>query len=148
MDESYRNTTIGTASHHVSQQFNYPTKFCKFCGGRVHIEAVMCTYCGRQIEELRQSAPVQSMPVQQQMPMQQPPIIVNNYNQIPVQYKEPKNKWTAFLLCLFLGVFGAHKFYEGRIGFGIVYILTAGLYGIGWFVDLICILCKPNPYYV
>lgn len=58
------------------------------------------------------------------------------------------NKWTAFFLCLFLGYFGAHKFYEGRVGMGILYLLTIGLFGIGWIVDIILILMKPNPYFV
>ena len=61
---------------------------------------------------------------------------------------KPKNKWIAFFLCLFLGYFGAHKFYEGRIGMGILYLLTIGLFGIGWIVDIILILMKPNPYFV
>lgn len=59
-----------------------------------------------------------------------------------------KDKWIAFLLCLFLGGIGAHKFYEGRIGQGILYLLTVGLFGIGWLIDTIILLCKPNPYYV
>ena len=28
------------------------TKFCKYCGGKNHKDAVVCTSCGRQIEEL------------------------------------------------------------------------------------------------
>lgn len=59
----------------------------------------------------------------------------------------PKNKWTSFFLCLFLGSFGAHKFYENRILLGIVYIFTGGIFGIGTVVDLIILLFKPNPYY-
>lgn len=59
----------------------------------------------------------------------------------------PKSKWISFLLCLFFGIFGAHKFYEGRILFGIVYLLTAGFLGLGILVDLIILLFKPNPYY-
>ena len=39
------------------------------------------------------------------------------------------------------------KFYEGKIGMGVLYIFTGGLFGIGAFVDLIVILCKPGPYY-
>ena len=58
-----------------------------------------------------------------------------------------KSKWISFFLCLFLGYLGAHKFYEGRILLGIVYILTAGLFGIGIVIDLIVLLFKPNPYY-
>ena len=59
-----------------------------------------------------------------------------------------KNKWTAFVLCLLLGYFGAHKFYEGKVGMGVLYLFTLGLFGIGWFVDLIVLLTKTNPYYV
>ena len=62
--------------------------------------------------------------------------------------KKEKNKWVALLLCLFLGIVGGHKFYEGKIGMGILYIFTLGLAGIGVLVDLIVLLFKPNPYYV
>lgn len=57
-----------------------------------------------------------------------------------------KNKWIAFLLCLFLGCFGVHKFYEGRILLGIVYLCTGGLCGVGVIIDLIILFFKPNPY--
>lgn len=58
-----------------------------------------------------------------------------------------KSKWVAFFLCLFLGVLGIHKFYEGRVLLGILYLCTAGLFGIGVIVDLIILFFKPNPYY-
>lgn len=58
-----------------------------------------------------------------------------------------KNKWVSFLLCLFLGVLGIHKFYEGRVLLGLLYLCTGGLCGIGVVVDLISLLFKPNPYY-
>lgn len=58
-----------------------------------------------------------------------------------------KSKWVSFFLCLFLGVFGAHKFYEGRVLLGILYICTGGLFGIGIIIDLIVLFFKPNPYY-
>lgn len=59
----------------------------------------------------------------------------------------PKSKWVAFFLCLFFGVLGIHKFYEGRVLLGIVYLLTLGLCGVGVIIDLIILLFKPNPYY-
>lgn len=43
----------------------------------------------------------------------------------------------AFVLCLFFGLLGAHRFYVNKIGTGILYFFTAGLFGIGWVVDLI-----------
>jgi hypothetical protein len=46
----------------------------------------------------------------------------------------------ALLLCFFLGVFGAHRFYVGKIGTGILELVTAGGLGIWWLVDMILIL--------
>ena len=57
-----------------------------------------------------------------------------------------KNKWVAFWLCFFFGVIGAHKFYEGKILLGIVYIFTCGIFGVGVIIDLISLFFKPNPY--
>ncbi len=40
-----------------------------------------------------------------------------------------------FILCLTLGYFGAHKFYEKKYGMGILYFLTFGLFVFGWIID-------------
>lgn len=56
------------------------------------------------------------------------------------EYSE-KSKWVAFFLCLFLGFFGFHRFYVGKIGTGILYLCSGGLFGIGAIVDCIMILC-------
>jgi len=47
-----------------------------------------------------------------------------------------KSKGIAYLLWFFLGVFSAHRFYLGKIGTGILYLLTGQLFGIGWIIDL------------
>ena len=119
------------------------TKFCSHCGGRIPEAAVICTLCGCQVEQIKQA--------------DQPNIVINNANtntnasmnaNAAMFGVRMKNKWVAFLLCLFLGYIGAHKFYEGKAGMGILYLFTCGLFGIGWFIDCITLLCKPNPYYV
>ncbi len=56
-----------------------------------------------------------------------------------------KSLGIAFFLCLFLGYFGAHYFYCRRPGMGVAYLLTFGLFGIGWMVDLVRILCGKFP---
>lgn len=120
--------------------------FCKFCGVEIDNNVVVCTKCGRQVQELR-TAP---NPQFQQPFQQQPNIIINNTNtntNAGMGMIKPKNKWVALLLCFFLGFLGAHKFYEGKILLGIVYIVTFGLFGIGAIIDFIILLFKPNPYY-
>lgn len=122
---------------------NQQTKFCKHCGAKVPVQAVICTSCGGQIEELKQA-------------QAQPNIVITNNNTNTnsnvnggVVYRgRMRNKWVAFLLCFFLGYIGAHKFYEGKVGTGILYLLTGGILGIGWVIDTLILLFKPNPYYV
>lgn len=117
----------------------YETIFCSTCGEKIAKSATACPHCGAPVAQNQQ----------------QPQIVINNSNSnvntnqnIVGGHGKPRDKWVALLLCLFLGGVGAHKFYEGRIGMGILYLLTGGLVGIGWIIDIIAILMKPNPYYV
>lgn len=47
-----------------------------------------------------------------------------------------KSKAVAFLLWFFFGWFSMHRFYVGKVGSGILYLLTGQLLGIGWVIDL------------
>lgn len=40
-----------------------------------------------------------------------------------------------FLITLFFGVLGIHKFMQKKYGWGALYLCTLGLFGIGWLVD-------------
>ncbi len=131
--------------------------FCRFCGSKISAESVICPCCGRQVKELSSGSSGNGS------------IVINNNNNNNAsssagasasssaaasasssskKQSEGKlcNKWTAWILCVFFGLFGAHKFYEGKSGMGIVYLCTLGLCGIGWLIDIFAILGKPNPY--
>ena len=51
-----------------------------------------------------------------------------------------KSFLTALLLILFLGWIGAHRFYVGKAGTAILFILTGGGLGIWYLIDLITII--------
>jgi TM2 domain-containing membrane protein YozV/predicted Ser/Thr protein kinase len=48
----------------------------------------------------------------------------------------------TFLLAFFFGVFGAHRFYVGKVGTGIAQLFTLGGMGIWTTIDWILILCQ------
>lgn len=118
-------------------------KFCQHCGCAVDSDCVVCPKCGKQISDLKQETPQ---------------VIINNTNtnaNVNTNTNNnggaggrPRNKWVALCLCIFLGFLGGHKFYDGKVGMGILYLFTFGLFGIGILVDLIGILGRPNPYYI
>ena len=113
--------------------------YCSRCGAQIGEDTKFCPSCGAG----NQNAQQVSQPVQQ-------PVVVNvvntntntntNTNGFETMYGPLKSRWAAFFLCLFLGYFGAHKFYVGKTGMGIVYLFTCGLFGIGWFIDIVVLL--------
>lgn len=138
--------------------------YCQNCGKQIN--ETPCPYCGfedkhgfsfgksQPVETPQQPQPfVQqtAQPFQQpqqpqqaaQQPTQQPTVIVQNTNTnvnggfVAIS---PKKKIVALLLCIFLGYFGIHRFYVGKIGSGVVYLFTFGLFGIGWIIDIISII--------
>ena len=48
-----------------------------------------------------------------------------------------KSKKVALLLCVLGGYVGLHQFYVGKIGTGLLYLCTFGLFGIGWVIDIL-----------
>jgi TM2 domain-containing protein len=93
-----------------SQSLTRPTKYCHACGGVIDQMAVVCPQCG----------------------VMQPGL--------PALMGSEKKILPAFLLCFTLGVFGAHRFYAGKIGTGVLQLLTFGGLGIWWLIDMIMIV--------
>lgn len=54
----------------------------------------------------------------------------NKYTEGPLDYN------VAWLLLVFLGVFGVHRFYMGKWVTALIWMFSGGLFGIGWLYDL------------
>lgn len=121
------------------------TIFCTNCGQKISKKALICPHCGVGTEQYRMDQEKARRAATQAA---QPSINIVNTNtntnantNVTGGFGFPlKNKWTAFFLCLFLGVLGVHRFYVGKTGSGVLYLFTGGLCGIGWVIDLILIL--------
>lgn len=88
-------------------------KYCAQCGAQLVDEAVVCPHCGCAVAPTKTVDPNAS----------------------------PNSRLVALLLCIFVGGLGIHRFYVGKIGTGVLWLLTAGCLGIGALVDLIMIAC-------
>ena len=86
---------------------------CPICGAPLENES--CSYCGFVIEHLTTT-------------------------EIDVLHGiSRKSRMEALLLCIFLGGIGGHQFYVGKVGMGMLYLCTIGLFGVGWAIDIILI---------
>lgn len=93
--------------------------FCQKCGKEISNSAVVCPFCGCATENANAN---------------QNNSVVSNGN-----YSD-KDWLVTLLLCLFLGGIGVHRFYVGKTGTGILWLLTLGCFGIGTIIDFIMIL--------
>ena len=100
--------------------------FCQKCGANVENEKV-CPNCGNVLQE------------ENSTPQQTPTIIINNVNKnentnINAGYGgnsiSHKSKIAALILAIFLGCLGIHRFYVGKVGTGVIWLLTGGIYDI------------------
>ena len=104
---------------------------CPVCGAPM--ENNICGYCGHNATANTPVAPQQNIAAQPQVSSQ------STINNGVINGVSRKSKVAALLLCIFLGYWGIHRFYVGKIGTGILYLFTCGLFGIGWIVDIILI---------
>lgn len=101
-------------------------KYCAHCGAQMDDSAAFCPSCGA-------GCGVKVQPAQTQ--------VATEPTAPKTGFASDKSRLVALLLVLFVGSLGVHRFYVGKIGTGVLYLLTGGLFGIGILVDLILIVC-------
>lgn len=118
---------------------------CPQCGAPIEAGAVECKFCGERL--------MVAQNVQPQQPQQpQPQVIIQQAGpqQVYMTGINPawpiKNKIVAGLLGIFLGGIGIHKFYMGKIGMGILYLVFCwtGIPAIIGFIEGIIYLCSND----
>jgi len=115
---------------------------CPQCGAPLDPGASECKFCGEKIAT--QQAAQQMNP---QMAAQQPQQVVYQQAYTAINPAWPvKSKIVAGILALFLGGIGVHKFYLGKIGMGIIYLLFCwtGIPSIIAFIEGIIYLCSND----
>lgn len=130
------------------------TNKCPQCGAPVDSTASNCKYCGEKLnnQPVREAVYVAPEPAYAApQPQQQAP----NYGYQLDPGINPswpmKNKAVAGLLGIFLGGFGIHKFYMGKIFWGIIYLLFCWTYIpaiIGFFEGIIYLVQKEHNFQV
>ena len=121
-------------------------KVCPQCGAPVDLNATECKFCGEKF--VMQQAAAQQVYTQQP----QPQVIIQQAapQQVYVSGINPawpvKSKTTAGVLGLLLGGLGAHKFYLGNTGMGILYLCFCwtGIPEVIGFIEGILYLCSND----
>ena len=120
-------------------------KKCPSCGASIDLNATECKYCGefiaegstqQQVQQTQQYQSPQPPQTQQYQSPQAPQYQEQRYQsqQAPLMYNPSgfpvnyKSKTTAGLLAIFLGGLGIHKFYLGKNGKGILYLVFCWTY--------------------
>ena len=87
--------------------------FCSKCGAQLNEGSVFCSRCGTRVA----------------------PVVEQEAADV-----SPKSRLATSLLAWFLGYFGAHRFYTGKIGTAVIMLMMGVLSGACWFGGFLGVL--------
>lgn len=93
-------------------------KFCSECAAVIKAKAVICPHCG---------CPQAGYPY---------PLVTGSPHHPAAHTAAEASRGMAAVLAIFLGGFGAHKFYMGRNGVGLIYLFLS-VTGVTFFIGFI-----------
>jgi len=125
---------------------------CPQCGAPIDPGATECKFCGEKLAVQQAAQQVQQAQPQVVYAQPQPQVVIQQVapQQVYVSGINPswpiKSKVAAGLLGIFLGGIGIHKFYMGKIGMGILYLLFCwtGIPAVVGFIEGIIYLCSND----
>lgn len=108
---------------------------CEDCGSKKYEKldenTYKCAYCGR-TEEVYRAEPETTTSKEDEMHELKKEYIKT----VTQSEKSVRNIGMLLIIAVFGGVIGLHKFVEGKTLWGIIYIFTWGLFGIGFMFDI------------
>ena len=96
-----------------------PSRLCHACGTAIDAEAEICPYCGVRQAGVRAHS---------------------RGGALDAGGVSERKLAPAVILCVLFGVFGAHRFYTGKIGTAVLQLFTLGGLGIWATIDLIFLI--------
>ena len=119
---------------------------CPQCAAPIDPGAAACTLCGEKLA-VQQAAQQVQQPQTVYVQQPQPQVVTQQVYMTGINPSWPvKSKIAAGLLGIFLGGIGVHKFYMGKIGMGILYLLFCwtGIPAIVGFIEGVIYLCSND----
>ena len=124
--------------------------YCANCGSKISEKSRFCEFCGTEMYRLG-SRPGQSNSSQASSSNPSTSSTHHYSSTVEIKVKQPnyeryghsispKSRTIVLILWILLGALGVHYFYAGRIGMGLLWLITGGFFGIGLVIDLIVIL--------
>ena len=119
---------------------------CRNCGStsaeKIDDSTYRCNYCGNEEKIIiKQEEKVKEESQEKKQEEKQENIFQKTVEKFNSMEKGKQKSLIMFLLCLLVGIFGVHKFIEGKILAGLIYFFTGGFFVVGWLIDT-CIYAK------